>query len=207
MPQCIHGSNLQAVGAWPQCVTQAHSTCIIATRAGKVQAAFLEAAKRLLPLLLTTVLKTLEDVLAPVGAGTEDTDLPQAAAGKAPGCGSLLAGPVHDVGLARCGLLEVRRGADCLPGPVCGGLHGLWEAKRAQALTTSACWLHPCLRRPCFRCAGFSQHCALCCHVTLSRLAAPVPRCMSWKQGCAWPQISPRLVKRLAAWRLPWPAC
>ena len=95
--------------------------------AGKVRAAVLDAAKRLLPLLLTTVLQALEEVSTPAGAGTEDTDLPQAAAGKAPGCGSLLAAPVHDVGLTRCGLLEVQCGADCLPGPVCGGLRGSWQ--------------------------------------------------------------------------------
>ena len=102
--------------------------------AGKVRAAVLDAAKPLLPLLLTTVLKTLEGVPAPAGAGTEDTDLPQAAAGKAPGCGSLLAAPVHDVGLTRCALLEVKPGAYCLPGPVCGGLRGCWGADQAQAL-------------------------------------------------------------------------
>ena len=101
-----------------------------AASTGKVRAAFLEAAGPLLPLLLATVLKTLEEVSAPAGVGTEDTDLPQAAAGKAPGCGSLLAAPVHDVGLTRCGLLERKWGADCLPANVCGGFTGYWEAKQ-----------------------------------------------------------------------------
>ena len=105
-----------------------HIRCAAST--GKVRAALLEAARPLLPLLLATVLKTLEEVSASAGVGTEDTDLPQAAAGKAPGCGSLLAAPVHDVGLARCGLPKRKWGAHCLPGNVCGALTGCWEAKQ-----------------------------------------------------------------------------
>ena len=131
--------------------------------AGKVRAAVLDAAKGLLPLLLTTILKTLEEVSTPAGAGSKDTDLPQAAAGKAPGCGSLLAAPVHDVGLTRCGL---ECGADCLPGPVCQGLRDCSEAKQAQPLTILACRLQPCTTWPCFQiCPSESTLCiVLSCH-------------------------------------------
>ena len=136
MQQCMHGSNSKQCVAGNSAELKMHC----AACAGKVRAAFLEAAKPLLPLLLATVLKTLEEVSAPAGVGTEDTDLPQAAAGKAPGCGSLLAAPVHNVGLTRCGLLEV--------GPRFLARTCLWRfawlgAKRAQALTTSACQLAP----------------------------------------------------------------